>query len=104
MERINIWRGKFFLANTPVGKGIWDYNAYEDVPEIDIPVYFLAGVYDYTCAYPSQKEYYEKIKAPLKAFYTFDNSAHSPLFEEPEIALHILTDDVLAGRKDLADE
>jgi pimeloyl-ACP methyl ester carboxylesterase len=103
MERINIWRGKFFLAKTPAGKGIWDYNAYEDVPEIDIPIYFFGGVYDYTCAYPSQKDYFEKIKAPLKAFYTFDNSAHSPLFEEPEKAMCILTEDVLAGRKGLAD-
>ena len=43
MERINIWSGKFFSAKTPVGKGIWDYNAFDDVPEIDIPIYFLAG-------------------------------------------------------------
>ena len=104
MERINIWRGKFFLANTPVGKGIWDYNAFEDVPEIEIPIYFLSGIYDYTCAYPLQKEYYEKIHAPQKAFYTFYNSAHSPLFEEPEWAMRIIAKDILAGRTELVDD
>ena len=95
MERLNIWRGKVFLAKTPAGKGIWDYNAFEDVPEIDIPVYFFAGLYDYTCAFPLQKEYYEKIIAPQKAFYTFDDSAHSPLFEEPEKAMRIIVEDIL---------
>jgi pimeloyl-ACP methyl ester carboxylesterase len=104
MERINIWRGKFFLAKTPVGQAIWNYSAFEDVPQIDIPVYFLAGIYDYTCPYPLQREYYESIDAPLKAFYTFNNSAHSPLFEEQENAMRILVKDVLAERIELADE
>jgi pimeloyl-ACP methyl ester carboxylesterase len=98
MERINIWRGKLFLAKTPVGQGIWNYSAFEDVPQIDIPVYFLAGIYDYTCPHSLQREYYESINAPLKAFYTFDNSAHSPLFEEPEKAMRILVEDVLADK------
>ena len=103
MERINIWRGKILLAKTPVGQGIWDYSAFEDVPRIDIPVYFLAGIYDYTCPYSLQREYYDKIDAPLKAFYTFHNSAHSPLYEEPERAMRILVADVLAGKTELAD-
>ncbi|QIB70483.1 hypothetical protein Ami103574_14805 [Aminipila butyrica] len=30
-----------------------------------------------------QKEYYVQLKTPLKGFYTFEHSAHSPLFEEP---------------------
>ena len=97
MERIKIWRGKVFLAKTPAGQGIWDFDAFRDVPKISVPIYFFSGVYDYTCAYPLQKEYFEEIEAPLKAFYTFDNSAHSPLFEEPEKARRILTEDVLAG-------
>ena len=29
------------------------------------------------------KAYLEKLQAPVKGFYTFENSAHSPLFEEP---------------------
>ena len=103
IERINIWRGKIFLAKTPVGQGIWNYSAFEDVSHIDIPVYFLAGIYDYTCPYALQKEYFKNIDAPLKAFYTFDNSAHSPLFEEPEKAMRILAADVLAGKTELAD-
>ena len=42
-------------------------------------------------------------KAPTKGFYTFRHSAHSPIFEEPATALHILRADVLAGLSNLAD-
>jgi hypothetical protein len=39
----------------------------------------------------------------LKGFYTFQDSAHSPMFEEPERALRILREDALPVRNDLAD-
>ena len=102
-ERINIWRGKIFAGKTPVAVSHISFNAFEEIPDIDIPIYFFAGLYDYTCCYSLQKEYFERIQAPLKAFYTFHNSAHSPLFEEAEKALKILSQDVLMGQKTLAD-
>ena len=45
----------------------------------------------------------KKLKAPVKGFYTFEYSAHSPFFEEPKKMLHILQKDVLAGTNSLAD-
>jgi len=39
----------------------------------------------------------------MKVFYTFEQSAHSPLFEESEKGLHILQTDVLNGKASLAD-
>ena len=89
-ERINIWRGKIFAQNSQVAKDSQKFNAFEEIKEIEIPIYFLAGKYDYTCCYSLQKEYYEQLNAPSKGFYTFENSAHSPLFEEPEKGLEIL--------------
>jgi hypothetical protein len=38
----------------------------------------------------------------LKGFYTFDKSAHSPLFEPKRMRV-IMQADVLAGEKGLAD-
>jgi putative lipase involved disintegration of autophagic bodies len=72
-------------------------------PELDIPVYFFEGVYDYTCSYKVAKSYFEVLKAPLKGFYTFEQSAHSPVFEESAKALKILREDVLTGTNRLAD-
>jgi len=38
----------------------------------------------------------------MKGFYAFEQSAHSPLFEEPEKMRQILQEDVLAGVNNLA--
>lgn len=89
-ERINIWKGKSFSTQFPVTKDAITFNAFEEVSSLQVPIYFFAGKYDYTCNYPLQKKYYEQIKAPSKDFFTFENSAHSPLFEEPEKARDIL--------------
>jgi len=43
------------------------------------------------------------VNAPVKGFYTFENSAHSPCFEESEKMYHILREDVLQGKVDLSD-
>jgi hypothetical protein len=38
----------------------------------------------------------------MKGFYTFEQSAHSPMFEEPEKMQKVLREDVLAGANSLA--
>ena len=102
-EKANLWRGKI---RSGVGY-LWDTMLATDmvrqVPELDLPVYFIHGKYDYTCSYTETKSYYEKLKAPLKGFYTFEHSAHSPMFEEPANTLKILQQDVLVGVNGLAD-
>lgn len=102
-ERINIWRGKAFSKTIPAVADVTHFNAILEVPRLEIPVYFFAGKYDYTCCYSLQREYYDQIQAPQKAFYTFDYSAHSPLFEEPEKAGLILREDVLTQNINYAD-
>ncbi|HSD48432.1 MAG TPA: hypothetical protein VLE71_01245 [Actinomycetota bacterium] len=49
------------------------------------------------------KVYAQRLVAPVKGFYTFERSAHSPMFEEPERTLRILREDVLTGEVRLAD-
>jgi pimeloyl-ACP methyl ester carboxylesterase len=79
-------------------------NLAKEVQKLDIPVYFFHGIYDYTVSYTLAKDYFEKLKAPMKGFYTFENSAHSPLFEEPEKMQRILQEDVLVGANNLEDK
>jgi len=102
-EKINLWRGKFSSKRM-----MWESAQATDltpkVKELKLPVYFFDGKYDYTCNYSLAKAYFEQLKAPLKGFYTFENSAHTPLFEEPEKAQKILREDVLAGVNHLADQ
>jgi len=103
LEKVNMWRGK---SQSGVSS-MWDEMIATDlsikVPELEIPVYFFSGIYDYTVSYTEAKSYFEKLKAPLKGFYTFEQSAHSPLFEEPEKMQYILQEDVLVGVNNLAD-
>lgn len=102
-ERINIWRGKALSQASPAVADVTRFHAFLEVPTLDIPIYFLAGIYDYTCSHSLQREFYDQIQAPVKAFYTFHHSAHSPLFEEPVKAGLILREDVLAGNVNHAD-
>ncbi len=89
-ERINIWRGKAFSTQFPVVEDSIRFNAFDEIASLQIPIYFFAGKYDYTCNYDLQYEFYEQVEAPIKEFYTFENSAHSPIFEESEKALELI--------------
>ncbi len=84
-ERINIWKGKSQANKYRVHKDSMAFNAYDNISELKVPVYFFAGKYDYTCVESLQKEYYEFIKAPKKRYYLYENSAHSPVYEEYDI-------------------
>jgi pimeloyl-ACP methyl ester carboxylesterase len=102
-EKANTWRAKFSSGVSI----LWDKAIATDLRnellELDLPVYFFHGIHDYTVNYTLAKEYFEKLEAPMKGFYTFDHSAHSPIFEEPEKVQRVLREDVLAGTNGLAD-
>lgn len=102
-ERINVWKGKSFAADTAVVEESFNFVAAKEVSKLNVPFYVFAGKYDYTTAYSTQKEFFDFVDADVKGFYTFENSAHSPVFEEPTRAVEIFTTDVLKGTVTLAD-
>jgi pimeloyl-ACP methyl ester carboxylesterase len=83
LDKVNYLRGmnftKSFLWNV-----VMKTNLFKTIPSQRIPVYILQGAHDYQTTYNVAKEYYDSLSAPTKRFYTFENSAHSPIFEEPE--------------------
>ena len=102
-EKINLWRGKWSGYSIDMWNEILATDLTVKLKKLDIPVYFISGVYDYTVSYAFAKDYFEKLQAPMKGFYSFTQSAHSPLFEEPEKFAQILQQDVLQGEASLAD-
>ena len=102
-EKFNLWIGKSKSGISILWKEMVATDLTARVPELQIPVYFMEGKYDYTCSYTEAKSYFEKLKAPLKGFYTFELSAHSPLFEEPEKFRQIMQQDVLGMDNQLSD-
>ena len=99
---------KFPMGNSFSLRCLWDFVIQTDlikqVTELKVPVYIFQGKYDYQVSYVIAKEFAATVKAPVKGFYTFENSAHSPCFEEPEKMCHILQADVLQEKVDLSDE
>ena len=102
-EKVNMWRGKSRSGISILWANIMATDLSRQIPELKLPVYFFEGIHDYTCSYTEAKSYFEKLQAPIKGFYTFEQSAHSPLFEEPEKMKEILQKDVLAGLNTLSD-
>lgn len=103
-EKINIWKSKFsFLPKTNLINEMLESD-FTKITKIDIPVYFFSGKFDLTVNNNLSKAYLNKIDAPLKGFYTFQNSAHSPLFEEPELVRQIFEKDILKNENSLADK
>jgi pimeloyl-ACP methyl ester carboxylesterase len=101
-EKLAMWKGKF-----AGDKRLWNTIIATDLTKklqrVDLPVYFFHGRYDYTVSYPGAKAYLKELQAPTKGFYTFEQSAHSPMFEEPARMRQIMQRDVLAGTNSLAD-
>jgi pimeloyl-ACP methyl ester carboxylesterase len=103
-EKFNLWYGKSQSGVSSLWNEMLAKDLNTEVQSLDIPVYFLHGIFDYTVSYTLAKDYFEKLKAPVKGFYTFKQSAHSPLFEEPARMKKILQEDVLNGVIELADK
>jgi pimeloyl-ACP methyl ester carboxylesterase len=102
-EKVRLWRGRAFSRSF----GLWDtfirIDLRRTLPTLRIPVYFFEGRYDYTCVTALARDYHQRLKAPVKGYYEFDQSAHSPLLEEPDAAHRILQHDALNGVATLAD-
>lgn len=93
-QKMNYLRGMDF-TQTHMWEVVLADNLAETVPALDIPVYIVHGLHDYQVSHTLAQAYYESLEAPEKHFYTFEASAHSPLFEEPSAFMRILREDVL---------
>lgn len=102
-EKVNLWRGKVSSRRSALWNEMLATDLTERVTGLRLPAYFLHGRHDYTASYEMARAYAQRLAAPVKGFYTFERSAHSPMLEEPELTLTILREDVLTGQARLAD-
>ena len=77
-------------SNKTLFKYVLEDNLMDNSYKFEIPVYILQGKYDYQVSHDLAKKYYEKIEKKKKGFYSFENSAHSPNFEETDKFLDIV--------------
>ena len=74
---------------------ILEINLIEQVPAVQVPVYFVIGRHDYTTPFVLAEEYFDQLQAPYKEFIWFEKSAHSPPFEEPDKFHRLMIEKVL---------
>jgi pimeloyl-ACP methyl ester carboxylesterase len=60
-------------------------NLIETVPQVDVPVFIAHGRYDQLAPVEVAKRYFSGLVAPAKEWVLFENSAHFPQWEEPEL-------------------
>ena len=94
-EKIDLWKGKACSGISIIWDEMISHDLAQENLAFNIPVYFLHGIYDYTCSYELSKKYYEMLSSPVKGFYTFNNSSHSPIFEEPDECIKVIKENIL---------
>lgn len=68
-----LWRESFY-----------DVNLFEQVPKIDVPVFFFTGRHDMVVTTEVVEEYFDALDAPRgKEMVWFEDSGHWPHFREP---------------------
>jgi pimeloyl-ACP methyl ester carboxylesterase len=93
-DKIKFGRGSMFSLEK-LWPEVMHTNLFNSIDSMEVPVYIFQGLYDYQTSYLVAKEFYDQLKAPVKAFYTFENAAHSPVFENPDRFNEILRSEVL---------
>lgn len=90
-------RGVFFSLDT-----MWDplmqVNLMKDATDLKVPVYFALGRHDHQVPADLAAEYFAQLKAPAKHLVWFENSAHTPSAEEPELFNKMMIEQVLPLR------
>lgn len=77
-------------SNKTIFQDVLKANLMETHRKFKVPIYILHGKYDMQVSHELALQYYNIIEAPDKGFFTFDESAHSPNFEEVDKFLEIV--------------
>jgi len=80
-DKIKYARGSLFSLEH-LWADVINANLFQEIDSMQVPVYIFQGILDYQTPYVVARDFFDQLKAPQKAFFTFENSAHSPLMEE----------------------
>jgi pimeloyl-ACP methyl ester carboxylesterase len=83
-------KGLTFSARIFEDPAAWRLDFRESARSVDVPVYFLQGHHDYDTPWPLVAEYAPILAAPRRELIWFENSAHFPFYEEPDLFNEVL--------------
>lgn len=61
-----------------------DLDLRTQAAELQVPVYFFVGRHDVNAMIPLVEQYYDVLETPHKEIVWFEQSGHTPLYEEPK--------------------
>ena len=104
-EKINFWKAKiFFMNRSGIKEQVLNQKLLGTGFSLDVPAYFISGGFDMTVNYQLTRDFTQELEAPVKGFYLFRESAHSPIFEDPYRFVEIMLKDVKEGTNNLAEK
>lgn len=81
-EKLNFMNSSMFSLEH-LWMDVMNTNLFNQIDSMSVPTYIFQGKFDYTTPFPLAEEFYNQLKATQKRFFPFENSAHSPIMEEP---------------------
>jgi pimeloyl-ACP methyl ester carboxylesterase len=94
VDRVNFFRG-IMASVALMFPDLLRVNLFAQVPELQVPVWFMLGRHDYEVPSVLSARYFEALRAPRKTLYWFEHAAHFPNTEEWERYTKILIEEVL---------
>lgn len=94
-ESLNVMKGVRF-SSLLMWEDVVKTDFLTEIDELEIPVYFMVGRHDWNTPFELAEEYFDLLKAPKKELIWFENSAHSPVYEEPERFNRLMVEKVKA--------
>ena len=89
MHKLNYFRGSLFCAKTMYPQ-VMKVDFLNELKQLDIPIFFIAGKYDFITPTALVQKFYDELNAPMKELIVFENSGHLPQLEEHEQFAEIL--------------
>jgi pimeloyl-ACP methyl ester carboxylesterase len=94
VDRINFFRGIFDSVDLLFPE-LLEVNLFDQVPQLDVPVWFMLGRHDYEVPSVLSERYFDALRCPAKALFWFEDSSHLPNTEERELFNRTLVECVL---------
>ncbi len=91
------WNKGFEFSANSLGRDMFAAD-FDKVNELKTPVYFFLGRHDWNVPAVLVEEFANKLTAPKKEIVWFENSAHSPIEEEPKYFNQMMVEKVLRGK------
>jgi len=72
-----------------------DLDLITQAPQLDLPVYLIKGRWDINALNSLAETYFKQLEAPHKELIWFEESAHTPLWDEPAHFVDVMVNTVL---------